>query len=418
VNFRSITKAIPQFVRYSVLLAVYWTSYIVPKEKNIWVFGAWFGKKFADNSKYLFLYVRKNHPEIRAIWLSRNREVIKTLTKKGHEAYMIHSLRGLFLSCRANCVVICQGLVDVNKYFIAGAKKVQLWHGTPFKKIGSDDILHCQENRTAAGLFLRKLRDKLFPFVTERYSFAIATSGEARWKLASAFRMPKAYVHITGYPRNDALEGSDYASNEVQRWQERIKEHLTDKAVIAYLPTFRDSQRINLLADYAFVEKDVEAFLKKHGAVMWVKAHFAGKPLESLGETGSSRILLLSDEELPDIYPILRETDILITDYSSVYFDYLLLDRPIIFAPFDLEDYIQRDRELYYDYDEVTPGPKAKNWPEVLKLIEQVMEKDEWKESRREISRRFNKFTDGESSRRVFEEIRELLESRYMGKHG
>jgi len=117
------------------------------------------------------------------------------------------------------------------------------------------------------------------------------------------------------------------------------------------------------------------------------------------------------DEELPDIYPLVKETDILITDYSSIYFDFLILDRPIIFAPFDIEQYVKSDRALYYDYYDVTPGPKAKNWPEVFRQIEEEIQEDHWKTKRNIICHRFNKYVDNKSSERVFKVIQDLLNS-------
>jgi len=96
-----------------------------------------------------------------------------------------------------------------------------------------------------------------------------------------------------------------------------------------------------------------------------------------------------------DINNILKLTDILITDYSSIYFDYLLLDKPIIFAPFDFEDYLVKDRELYYNYDEVTPGPKARNWNEVLISLKEAIENPEkYKKEREKIKNIFHKYME------------------------
>jgi CDP-glycerol glycerophosphotransferase (TagB/SpsB family) len=114
---------------------------------------------------------------------------------------------------------------------------------------------------------------------------------------------------------------------------------------------------------------------------------------------------------LPDIYPLLKRVNILITDYSSVYFDFLLLDRPIIFAPFDLHEFVCLDgQELFYEYDEVTPGPKATDWKEVLALVERSLQTDDYKTQRREICQRFNEFHDGKNSERVYNIIKKSLQ--------
>ena len=113
----------------------YFASGFFRKDSNMWIFGAPLGQKFADNSKYLFLYVTKNHPDITCVWLSRNTDVIEKLRENGYCAYHVSSLEGILHSLRAGCVVISTSLWDVNRSLIRGAKVVQLWHGTPLKKL-------------------------------------------------------------------------------------------------------------------------------------------------------------------------------------------------------------------------------------------------------------------------------------------
>jgi CDP-glycerol glycerophosphotransferase (TagB/SpsB family) len=123
-----------------------------------------------------------------------------------------------------------------------------------------------------------------------------------------------------------------------------------------------------------------------------------------------SNIKAVHDKDIEqDIYSVVPDYDILITDYSSIFFDYLLSDNPIIFAPFDYEKYITKDRELYYDYDEVTPGPKCKNWEEVLEWIVKFKENPNlFKKEREEVKNRFHKYHDGKNCERVYEEIIKL----------
>jgi CDP-glycerol glycerophosphotransferase (TagB/SpsB family) len=127
----------------------------------------------------------------------------------------------------------------------------------------------------------------------------------------------------------------------------------------------------------------------------------------------SNRIYIPKYSEVQDIYYTMSKADILITDYSGVYFDFLLLDRPIIFTPFDIHDYINNDRELYYNYDEVTPGPKARNWTELLRLLELATIKDDWKSQRAAVRDQFHQYTDNKSSERVFQMVEGLLRKSY-----
>lgn len=123
------------------------------------------------------------------------------------------------------------------------------------------------------------------------------------------------------------------------------------------------------------------------------------------------QIRVLDDSDIGgDIYNVLGKYDILITDYSSIYFDYLLTDRPVIFFPFDYEEYVAYDRDLYYDYDLVTPGPKCKTWDEVCEWITRFKEDPSlYKDERAKMKDKFHVYKDGNSSKRVFEEIIQLL---------
>ena len=101
--------------------------------------------------------------------------------------------------------------------------------------------------------------------------------------------------------------------------------------------------------------------------------------------------------------------DILITDYSTVFFDYCLTDRPMIFTPFDYEAYTTHDRKLYYDYNEVTPGPKCYNWEQVVFEINKILEGyDEYSNQRRQINEKFNMYQDFNNRRRLVDKIIEL----------
>lgn len=101
--------------------------------------------------------------------------------------------------------------------------------------------------------------------------------------------------------------------------------------------------------------------------------------------SGYSNIADITDKSM-DIQELLMDTDLLITDYSSTYIDYLLLDRPMVFYDFDYQDYLRTDREMYYDYDEVTPGYKAETFGQLLDELDLIFQgEDQWREERRRV---------------------------------
>jgi CDP-glycerol glycerophosphotransferase (TagB/SpsB family) len=210
-------------------------------------------------------------------------------------------------------------------------------------------------------------------------------------------------VKITGYPRTDALFARDKPKVPMTVLLHKLKATST---LAIYMPTQRHEGEEGLgflLSDL----KSVNSRLAELNIILLVKLHFC-----HLGELHSldrslSNVLFVKDEDIDqDIYTILSETDLLITDYSSIYFDYLLLNKPIIFAPFDLETFIANDRPLFYNYADVTPGPKARNWTEVIECMEDIARKgDAYEKLRLKVDSIFNAYHDGNSSQRVFQAI-------------
>jgi CDP-glycerol glycerophosphotransferase (TagB/SpsB family) len=387
---------------------IYLISGFAPRRKNIWIFGSWDGKKFADNSKYLFLYVYYKQPEITGVWLSRNKTLLADLRARGYKAYYMHSLRGILYSMRASCIIFSVGVSDVNLYTTKGTKSVQLWHGTPLKKLEHPEGRLMPTRRSS---YARRLIDeRLRP--NRNHDVVIATSDESKQTMKTVFSDARE-IAVTGYPRNDVLLGAPWLSKLDDEYVRRIKREIDFQFLFLYLPTYRREgpRGLDLFARYGFDANTVNQTLRELSAILIIKRHlYDGQADPDSDGARFERIFTLSDEDLPDIYPLLRETAVLITDYSSVFFDYLLLDRPIVFAPFDIQQYIRADRELFYDYDQVTPGPKAKDWPDVLRLLREAVQNDSWKAERREVCTRFNKFKDSNNSERVFQVICRLLE--------
>jgi len=394
----------------SVGYFVYFASLFIPKNRNIWIFGSWFGQKFADNPKYLFLYVKKFHPEIRAIWLTNNKNVLSFFNNQNWEAYKINSLKGYISILRSNCIIISSGLSDVlggiSRFF--KVRKVQLWHGTPLKKLESPDKGHNKKYKKYKKIY-KFLLNKLFPF-TKEADIIFATSEESKKSMALVFKTSKRNIFVTGYPRNDILFGKypvkcDYLDN--------IRNKVNFKYVFAYLPTHRGEgkRKLDLFEKYGFDFNILQHSLETLNGIFIMKAHYCHKKLNlNIANKIPQRVYIPSDEELPDIYPLLKSVDILITDYSSVYFDFLLLNRPIIFTPFDIEEFTKNERELFYNYNDVTPGPKAKNWNEVLMYIKEAIENPKkYENERKKICKLFNTYNDANNSERVYRTIREII---------
>lgn len=384
--------------KFSFKYLIYVISFFIPKRRDLWIFGAWFGDKYADNSKYLFEYVNEHHPEIRAVWLSKNEKTLEIIKEKDYETYLSNSFIAYKLSLRADIGIISTGIADIIPYTCGRMKLIQLWHGSPLKKIMFDDKF--------SKLNKHSFFYKLNPFGLRKEFNAnnlyIAASEEVKNIISTSFLVPKGRVKITGYPRND------FNLNTKNRFSNKLEKILRDEAKIGiYLPTHRNEGKTESL-NYLIENIDaINSNLKSLNAFLLIKPHFYNFNIDNIIDYQVERLIFIKDEDFEqDIYSILPLTDYLITDYSSVFFDYLLLDKPIIFAPFDIDNYLKNDRNFYYDYNDVTPGPKAKNWDDVLYYIKEALENpDKYQKDRKKINKLFNKHSDKQNCKRVFEEI-------------
>lgn len=371
----------------------YIISYFWPKDKYLWIYGAWVGERYCDNAKYFFNYMLEYHPEIKSVWITRNSTVYEYLKSKGIRVYYSSSFRGIYLHLTAKIAVLNNGRYDINQNFISRRTRlVQLWHGIPLKKIGYDTEIGIIYDRYIKYLFfLPVLRDLI------RFDMVISTSEVMTHRLKSAFRLFESQLPVTGYPRTDIF------FNE-------LKSRENDKKIILYAPTHRNEGLNNKLP--TVLSEDnlniINSYMKKNDLIFYIKLHHLEEKF--LKSCEYSNIILLKNDPLFDMQEFLLLADVLVTDYSSIFFDYLLLNRPIIFFAYDLEDYIKNDRELYEDYKSVATGLICKSWDEVISALEiSLKDPQKYESKRNELKNKIWKYFDTKSSERVYNFINESI---------
>lgn len=378
---------------YFLFTPFWWIQLIIPRKKNTWLFGAWYGKKFADNTKVLFEYVVKHNPEIVPIWLTHDQEIYNNLCAKGLQVAKINSLKAIYYSLTASKIIVSSGKVDVNRFFINGATIINTWHGAPMKKIGLDDKF-ANTNKTKDFIF--KL---FFPFIWEyNVDFVVSTASTFSNKMGSAFNLPENRVLETGYPRCDL-----FFKQDKHRLTLNINKQFNSPNKIIYLPTFRSvKDRFNPFKSFNFNESDWCKFLESSNSVLISKGHFVDKYIGAT--TNCKRLIHISDNDVPELNEFLKDCDLLITDYSGVYFDFLLTDKPIILSPFDFDDYVSNSRQLYFNYEDIACGPIAKSWDEILDLLKDVSALTNNQEYFKQKSL-FNKYHNANNSERLVKRI-------------
>ena len=373
----------------------------IPKSKKIWIFGSWFGNSYTDNSRYLFEYILNNKKDIIPIWLTNKKLVLKDLRNRNIRCYYKNSIKGFYYTARSYVIIVNQGIIDINKFGLSSQIKVLLWHGTPIKKIAFDDHINSHSYNENIYNFFSKVWNSFFPFDKENWDLITSASNEVKKKFITAFRSNKNSVQITGYPRYDIILDKLNCTN----YEFEFMKKFDNKRIVLYAPTFRDK---NIKYDYFFELnlKLLNKLMDETNSIFLIKLHPKSKNIEFISKEYSN--IFFINDQLLDINIILSKTTILITDYSSIYIDFLLLNRPIIFTPFDYKNYIN-NRKLYYDYYKVTPGKKCDNWNETLNEINEIIiGNDNYSASRDSMKDFFHKFTDSKNSLRIYDRIKKI----------
>lgn len=394
-------------------------TYIVHRDPNLWAFGHSGGRRFADNSKGLFLETLR-HKDINAVWMTQSEEIYQDLHSEGIPVRKRNTLNGLWLGLRAGVYIFDMNQDDINYWTSRGAITVNLWHGIPLKRLERDVTIPVNHIYDAfKGKLWAIVATRLTsPWVLNGYDLIAVTSQHQKPMYARAFGVDPERVKVMGQPRNDVLlRPRSHTLRKKDAFQLMLEEVVAaGHLVLLYMPTYRQYS--------ATWEKELQSppwgpedhmrlsgELLKRNALLFIKPHpWDISGWHTLGSTGSIRVV----SGTFDVYDSLKHVDLLITDYSSIYFDFLLLDRPIIFYCFDLEKYLALERGMYYEYDDVTPGAKARTLDELIEQLDIVFTTgtDKFRKMRHEVRSMFYRDIDGGSSLRTIHEIRNLQRQR------
>jgi len=353
---------------------IYLIAKVVPKDKNLMVFGSSLGHHFADNTKYLYLYIHQLNGENskKIVWITKNKDLDIYLKSINLPSEYLYSFKGILYTIRASKVFITHNVDDINGALIGGAEIIQLWHGCPLRKIG----VHGEWFTTGFKGKLKVLFYSIFHFsYYMRCDKLIAFSDMEKIIFKEAFsfsfRDKKIEENILtlGQPRNDVLSQDYVFDKKIFPELEKLENYkIQYKKIISWLPTHRlqlNKTIIDIMDESNFDLVALDSFCKKNNILFVIKAHFLELHLVDHLIKNSTNIITY---EIADPYPLLHFTDILITDYSSVFFDFLVTDKPIIFAPFDFDEYEKTSR-FYYEYNNVTPGVKCNGWECIMNQL-------------------------------------------------
>lgn len=376
---------------------------LIPKNKNQIVFES--TPDFSDNAFSIFNYIQNNEKskdKYLLVWLIHDKKFLKKLQNKNFIAYQKFSLKGLYCLLRSKYIFVTH-----NSFITLKTRNqilINLWHGMPLKTMLFNNPSEESQNLSN----LKKSTDKVDIF--------IATSAIMKNAIATCFYADPRKIHLTGQPRNDRL--FDMGSKEKLSALLNIELSNYEK-IVMFCPTFRKSKyitdgiskKINIFNFDDYDKKIFHKYLTNNKILFLLKFHpFEEKYYLSQfkKQKDSSNIILITKEMLQkqfyDLYDILGDMDVLITDYSSVYFDFLLLNKPVIFCPTDLDEYSKSRGFTLEPYDFWTPGPKVNDFKNFLKELTKTIETPNYYEREREsINYIVNKYQDDNSCKRVYD---------------
>lgn len=371
---------------------------LLKRDKNIWLFGSSNFNTDSDNGYTFFEYVNKNYKDVKTVWVTQHPAVYKKMRANGYKnVEMSNTFKGRMACLRAGICFISTGPTETNKRFINGIQQIVLWHSMAIKQIGNDWDTYLQKSMNKKEKTLLRFEKFCMPYLHNMKAECVLVTSEFFIPyFASAFNLNPKKVLILGQPKNDVFF---YDTTEILIHQ--LDEKYNHPLKIVYMPTFRDNLRnsgrqFNPFDGFGFDAERFSEMLEKKNVVFLYKCHNHDGIVNVANL--SERFVLLTPEKYHDPYTLLKDIDILMTDYSSVYFDFLLTKKPIILAPFDLEEY-QAMRPFYYDYLENIEGCVVNNWSEFIEAIDA----HKYFTPSEEVCRKFNKFQDGKSCERVLD---------------
>lgn len=362
-----------------------------PVEPDTVFFSTFYGRAYADSPRAIYEYMLEHYPDKKYVWLINDDSIeipgnpirIKSKSIK----YMYYcAVAGLWVTNTRQ-----------PKWYIKrkGTKLLQCWHGTPLKRLVFDmgEVFGSQSGDYK----------KFFYQQACEWDYLISDNAFSTNAFHSAFKYPKEKMLEAGYPRNDLLFGDDKEERAL-----KLKQKLglpTDKKLVLYAPTWRDDQaRGN--KEYGFELKfDLKkmAQLKDEYFFILRMHYFISDNLEL---TDEEKEYVADYSKYNDIGELYLMSDVIITDYSSVFFDFANLRRPMLFFVYDLEDYRDTLHGFYFNMEEGCPGPMLKTNEEVIDALKNIDKIEaQYKEQYDKFCEEFCSLDDGHAAERVVKAI-------------
>ena len=333
-------------------------SLFCKRDKKLIVFSAMHCKTFDSNSKFLFLHFLNNEKDFNCYFVVNDDELKEKLTQEyGNHFIDTRTKEGKKLAIKAGIWIVSWLDTPIGGLFLKFRRLVvHLGHGTPLKCIGMLE---------KDGKLIKKL---YYLLCQTNITYSLASTPFVADIIQKCIGFSKKNILITGQPRTEVL----FTEKKV------LPDYNNEYMHVLYAPTWRQYAKVELFpfADYDI--QNLQSFLAENKIKIYIRFHPAYEEDIPKDLLDLDNVSLFSAKQYPEVMDYLNLFDVLITDYSSIYFDYMLLERPLIFLPYDLEEY-EKNVGFTMDYNQYTPGDKpdtfedfknsllkAKNTPELF----------------------------------------------------
>lgn len=398
----NIIRGILRKVRYFKNRMRYMIYHFSPIDDKAIIFESFMGRNYSDNPRAIYEYLLKNkkYREFRFIWAFKDIDRYRTYSILNNENTIMvkYGSREYYRAYGKSKYWISNSRIPEAIYKKAGQIYVQCWHGTPLKKLGYDiDV----EGKNALNSN-QDIRNK-YKADAKRYSFMISSSKFCTEKFVSAFNLKalgkENVILEEGFPRNDILSNYDKRDADEIRGRLGIAK---DKKIILYAPTWRDNQHDS---EKGYVYKNELDFskLKKSlsdSYIVLFRTHYFVANRFDFKKYEGFVIDVSEYEDIGELYVI---SDMLVTDYSSVFFDYAVLRKPIMFFMYDLEEYGEEIRGVYLPLGEL-PGEICKTEEMLIEEIKNT-EKTKVPVKYDAFRKKYNYLDDGHATERVVSSV-------------
>lgn len=368
-------------------------------EKTV-IFGCFNGRSYCDSPKAIYKYMLtdRRFEEFNYIWVFKEPNKHKYLEEnKNTKVISVKGKKYVQAMAKAKYWIFNYKIPD----YIYPKKDqifVQCWHGTPLKRLGCDLQHFDNALNTIEGM------KKRYNEETKKFSFFLSPSKFASEKFISIWNMKENKkqdcVLELGYPRNDYLY--NYTENDIKTIKSKLGIENCTKKILLYAPTYRDNQHTSGIGYTYKTEVDFDKLKEELSGeyIILFRSHWL---VANLFDFEKYKDFIYNVSDYDDIDELYVVSDLLITDYSSVFFDYANLKRPILFYMYDLEEYRDNIRGFYLNIEEL-PGPILKTEEELIENIKTISE-DFYNDKYKKFNDKFNYLDDGQASKRVVDKI-------------